>query len=121
MKKYIVLLMAFTFSWSCAAENASTALIRAEPIGSGLGWMAISLFGVIIIMGALYWFARRFLMQRLGMGRRMQSMRILSVTMLGPKEKIIVLDTREGEALILGVTSQHISLLDKRPLEQAEH
>jgi flagellar biogenesis protein FliO len=38
--------------------------------------------------------------------------------MVGPKEKIIVLDTREGEALIVGVTSQHISLLDKRPLTE---
>ncbi len=98
-----------------AAENASRVVIKAEPVGSSLSGMLLSLFTVLAILLGLYWFSRRLLTQRLGRGRA-QSMQILSVTMVGPKEKIIVLDTRAGEALIVGVTSQHISLLDKCPL-----
>lgn len=118
MKKSIVLLL-LGVNITYAAENASGVLLPAGPIGSGLNGMVFSLFALLIILMGIYWFSRRLLTQRLGRGR-IQSMQILSVTMLGPKEKIIIVDTREGEALILGVTSQHITLLDKRPLDKRE-
>jgi flagellar biosynthetic protein FliO len=114
MKKYLVLLLlSLSFPLS-AAENASSVVIKAAPIGSSLTGMVLSLFTLLGVLLGVYWLSRRLLTQRLGRGR-MQSMQILSITMVGPKEKIIVLNTRAGEALVVGVTSQQITLLDKRP------
>lgn len=119
MKKYTLLLFTPLLSVAQAVEHASAVVIRAQPLGtSALGEMALSLFGLTVVMGGIYWFTKRYLTRRLGVGGRRQSMQVISVTMLGPKEKIVVLDTRQGEALVLGVTAQNIRLLDKRPLDK---
>lgn len=120
MKKYVILLGGWIASVAQAASDASAIKTATLPMpGSNLSSMVLSLLGIILLMLGFYWGARRFLMHRLGI-RRVESMRIISVTMLGPKEKVVMLDTREGEVLILGVTPQNITLLDKRRFEQAE-
>lgn len=120
MKKYTILLGGWIASTAQAVSEASGIKAAAMPMpGSNLSNMVLSLLGIILLMLGVYWGARRFLMQRLGI-RRVESMRIISVTMLGPKEKVVMLDTREGEVLILGVTPQNITLLDKRRFEQEE-
>jgi len=125
ISKWLLSLLYLLSSCAWALENApvaaSVALARKEQANaSGLTDMVLSLFILLAIIGALYWFTRLFLARRLGLGNRMQSMRVLSVTMLGPKEKIVVVDTRQGDVLVVGVTAHQISLLDKRPLEGVE-
>ena len=116
MKKYWIFLGSWIVSVAQAASNASAIKVAPPMPGSNLNGMVLSLFAIIIVMLGVYWGARRFLLQRLGI-RRVESMKVISVTMLGPKEKVVVVDTREGEALVLGVTSHQITLLDKRRLE----
>lgn len=117
VKKYWIFLATWISSVAEAANNASAVKVAPAMPGSSLNGMVFSLFAIIIVMLGIYWGARRFLMQRLGI-RRVESMKVISITMLGPKEKVVVLDTREGETLVLGVTSHQITLLDKRRLEE---
>jgi flagellar biogenesis protein FliO len=69
MKKYLSLpLLGFSVV-AHAAENASRVVIKAEPVGSSLTGMLLSLSALLIILIGSYWLSRRFLTQRLGRGR----------------------------------------------------
>lgn len=115
MKKYLLALLSFLSSSTFATPDASALAVKTTQMGGGLSSMVLSLFSVVLVLLVLYWLVKRYLAQRLGL-TRVQSMKIISITMVGPKEKIVMIDTREGEALILGVTSHQITLLDKRPI-----
>lgn len=115
MKKYLFVLLSFLSLSSFATPEASALAVKTTQIGGGLSSMVLSLFSIVLVLLVLYWLVKRYLAQRLGL-TRVQSMKVISITMLGPKEKIVMVDTREGEALILGVTAHQITLLDKRPI-----
>lgn len=115
MKKFLVLCLCLSLPVAQAADDASAALAHTRSLDSSLTGMVLSLFILLLVLIGLYWFARRFLVQRLGIQRRIQPMKVVSVTMLGPKEKIVIVDTLQGEELVLGVTAQQVNLLYRRP------
>ena len=85
---------------------------------SPLWGMLQMLLGLAIVLAAIVgvaWLFRRFTMT--GMLGRIQPARVVSGVMVGPHERVVIVEL-EGEWLVLGVTSRSINLLktlDKPP------
>lgn len=81
------------------------------------------LFGLAIVLAAIVgvaWLFRRFTMGG-GMLGRLQPARVVSGVMVGPHERLVIVEL-EGEWLVLGVTSRSVNLLktlDKPPQQDA--
>ena len=81
------------------------------------------LFGLAIVLAAIVgvaWLFRRFTMGG-GMLGRLQPARVVSGVMVGPHERLVIVEL-EGEWLVLGVTSRSVNLLktlDRPPQQDA--
>ncbi|WP_318365078.1 flagellar biosynthetic protein FliO [Enterobacter sp.] len=80
--------------------------------GSPLLQVSGALFGIIAMILAVAWLAKRF-----GFGGRVASakgLKISASTTVGPRERVIVVDVDDAR-LVLGVTASHINLLHTLP------
>ncbi len=85
-----------------------------DMLSSGLK-MTVALVLVLGTVLLVAWFARRFLNRRISAGG--SGLRILASQYVGVKKNIMLLEV-PGSVLVLGVTGDRISLLDK--IEDAE-
>lgn len=100
---------------------AGPAWAAAPPVeGPSPLWSLLQmLFGLVIVLAAIVgvaWLFRRFTMGG-GMLGRLQPARVVSGVMVGPHERVVIVEL-EGEWLVLGVTSRSVNLLktlDKPP------
>ena len=80
----------------------------------------LKMVGVLILMiaamGGLHLYARRMLKQGLTISGR-RRLRVLESIFLGPKKSIALVEV-PGGALVVGVTGDRISLLDKIPADR---
>lgn len=116
--KLLTILLAFLGSFSAYAVEGASSISKSSNTGSAygdIGWFVICSFGVIALIFFLSWLLKRL---KLVPGASVENFRILSVLAVGQKEKIILVKAGE-EQLLIGVTSQNISLLHKleTPLE----
>ena len=91
------------FSGHCQA--APEAPIIADPL-AGLGQMLFGLALVLGILAASVWLLKRFSSPIRGNGL----LRILGMTAVGPREKVVLLEVGE-KILMLGVTSNNVRTL----------
>ena len=104
---------------------AGPAWAAAPPVeGPSPLWSLLQmLFGLAIVLAAIVgvaWLFRRFTMGG-GMLGRLQPARVVSGVMVGPHERLVIVEL-EGEWLVLGVTSRSVNLLktlDKPPQQDA--
>lgn len=104
---------------------AGPAWAAAPPVeGPSPLWSLLQmLFGLAIVLAAIVgvaWLFRRFAMGG-GMLGRLQPARVVSGVMVGPHERVVIVEL-EGEWLVLGVTSRSVNLLktlDKPPQQDA--
>ncbi len=104
---------------------AGPAWAAAPPLeGPSPLWSLLQmLFGLAIVLAAIVgvaWLFRRFTMGG-GMLGRLQPARVVSGVMVGPHERLVIVEL-EGEWLVLGVTSRSVNLLktlDKPPQQDA--
>lgn len=104
---------------------AAPAWAAAPPVeGPSPLWSLLQmLFGLAIVLAAIVgvaWLFRRFTMGG-GMLGRLQPARVVSGVMVGPHERVVIVEL-EGEWLVLGVTSRSVNLLktlDKPPQQDA--
>ena len=98
-----LVLSALTFSGLCRAATDAPAI--PDPI-AGFGQM---LFGLALVLGILavsVWLLKRFSSPIRGSG----FLRVLGVTAVGPREKVVLLEVGE-KVLMLGVTSNNVRTL----------
>nr|WP_318381207.1 flagellar biosynthetic protein FliO [uncultured Enterobacter sp.] len=91
--------------------QASIAQPSAVP-GSPLLQVSGALFGIIALILAVAWVAKR-----VGFGGKVASTRGLKVsasTTIGPRERVIIVDVEDAR-LVLGVTTSQITVLHKLP------
>jgi flagellar protein FliO/FliZ len=104
---------------------AGPAWAAAPPVeGPSPLWSLLQmLLGLAIVLAAIVgvaWLFRRFTMGG-GMLGRLQPARVVSGVMVGPHERLVIVEL-EGEWLVLGVTSRSVNLLktlDKPPQQDA--
>ncbi len=104
---------------------AGPAWAAAPPVeGPSPLWSLLQmLFGLAIVLASIVgvaWLFRRFTMGG-GMLGRLQPARVVSGVMVGPHERVVIVEL-EGEWLVLGVTSRSVNLLktlDKPPQQDA--
>ncbi|WP_231895206.1 flagellar biosynthetic protein FliO [Vogesella sp. LIG4] len=73
------------------------------------------IFGLLLVLAAIVgiaWFFRRFSMG--AMLGRIQPARVVSGVMVGPHERVVIVELAE-EWLVLGVTSRNVNLLKTMP------
>jgi len=118
MKPPSVFLAALVTLSSGHCRAATDAPVIADPL-AGLGQM---LFGLALVFGILavsVWLLKRFSSPIRGSGL----LRVLGVTAVGPREKVVLLEVGE-KVLMLGVTPNNVRTLhvferDELPLEPA--
>ena len=74
-------------------------------------------FGMFAVLGLIFlcaWAARRFGLQRLGGGG--QSVKVVSSTMVGQRERVVVVEVG-ATWLVLGVTASQVSALHSLPAQ----
>lgn len=85
------------------------------PAVGGAGLLQAG-FGMAAVVGLIFlcaWLARRFGLQRLGGG---QVVKVVSTAMVGPRERVVVVDVA-GQWLVLGVTSSQVRTLHTLPAQ----
>ncbi|MDR2925368.1 MAG: flagellar biosynthetic protein FliO [Azoarcus sp.] len=107
---------ALFLSAPCAAATEAPAI--PDPL-AGFGQMLLGLLLVLGILAACVWLLKRFSSPVRGNGL----MRILGVTAVGPREKVVLLEAGE-KILMLGVTPNSVRTLhlfgrDELPLPEA--
>lgn len=98
-----------------ASAHATTAPVAASAdaasaSGSVLAEMMGILFPlavVVLLLLAVLWMVRR----RFGLSSRHASLSIVQVLPLGPRERMVMVRTRAGRVLALGVSAQSVSLI----------
>lgn len=97
-----------------APAESSGFRLKSEPVRGESGSMAAAtaqmVLGLAAVLGVIFglaWLARRF---NLNVAGASGSLRVVSAMTVGPKEKILVVEV-EDKRLLLGVTSQQITLL----------
>ncbi|HKS35513.1 MAG TPA: flagellar biosynthetic protein FliO [Enterobacteriaceae bacterium] len=93
-------------------KTQATVTQPAAAPSSPLVQVSSALFGIILLILAAAWLAKR-----LGMGVKGASTRGLKVsaaTSLGPRERVVIVDVEDAR-LVLGVTSAQITLLHTLP------
>ena len=84
----------------------------AETHSSPLVQVSGALFGIILLILAAAWLAKRFGMGVKGAGNR--GLKVSAATTLGPRERVVIVDVEDAR-LVLGVTSAQITLLHTLP------
>ncbi|MCG9697143.1 flagellar biosynthetic protein FliO [Shewanella sp. Isolate11] len=91
--------------------GASTATQTPQNSGDALATMSSMLGGLILVIGVILVLA--YLVKRLKLVPANHGViKTLSVTPLGQKEKLVLVEL-EGQQYLLGVTSQQVTLIDK--------
>ncbi|PBI95913.1 Flagellar protein FliO [Variovorax boronicumulans] len=88
----------------------------APPAAVGGAGLLQAGFGMAAVVGLIFlcaWLARRFGLQRLGGG---QVVKVVSTAMVGPRERVVVVDVA-GQWLVLGVTSSQVRTLHTLPAQ----
>lgn len=88
----------------------------AQPPAVGGAGLLQAGFGMAAVVGLIFlcaWLARRFGLQRLGGG---QVVKVVSTAMVGPRERVVVVDVA-GQWLVLGVTSSQVRTLHTLPAQ----
>ncbi|MET3372505.1 Flagellar protein FliO [compost metagenome] len=88
----------------------------APPVAVGGAGLLQAGFGMAAVVGLIFlcaWLARRFGLQRLGGG---QVVKVVSTAMVGPRERVVVVDVA-GQWLVLGVTSSQVRTLHTLPAQ----
>lgn len=78
-----------------------------------LGLMLGSLFLVIFLILAMAWLAKKFKLSTTLKNNK--NFKLIEQLSLGSKQKIIIVEV-DSERLVLGVTEQNISLLNKKEI-----
>lgn len=96
-----------------AASNAQATVNQASVAESGvnlasLGNMLLGLIFVVLVIFLLAYLAKRFKLAAANQGQ----IQIQSVTSLGTKEKVVIIEY-QNKRYLLGVTAHQINLLDK--------
>lgn len=99
--------------FACLSLLACPAYAAAPPVEgpSPLWGMMQVTFGLLLVLGAIIgvaWLFRRFSMG--AMIGRFQPARVVSGVMVGPHERVVIVELA-GEWLVLGVTSRQVTLL----------
>jgi len=87
-----------------AAEKAEPVVTAANPWNLVLGL----LFLLVIVVGG-WWLTRRVGGLQLGVSNR--SLRVIASAMVGPRERVVLLEVSNGEQLLLGVAPGQVRLL----------
>ncbi|TSD61568.1 flagellar biosynthetic protein FliO [Variovorax sp. KBS0712] len=88
----------------------------APPAAVGGAGLLQAGFGMAAVVGLIFlcaWLARRFGLQRLGGG---QVVKVVSTAMVGPRERVVVVNVA-GQWLVLGVTSSQVRTLHTLPAQ----
>jgi flagellar protein FliO/FliZ len=110
--RYYVGLMALIPVFSEAAETAETAAaVSPSAAGNGMNAMTImNVFGsLIVVLGLLFglaWLYKKLAIKLPGSNH----VKIVSSVMLGPRERILVIEV-QGKQRVLGVTANQINML----------
>ena len=91
--------------------QATVAQPAAAP-SSPLVQVSGALFGIIVLILAAAWLAKRFGMGVKGASNR--GLKVSAATSLGPRERVVIVDVEDAR-LVLGVTSAQITLLHTLP------
>jgi flagellar protein FliO/FliZ len=107
--RHFVSLMALSPMLSEAAETAAT--VSPSAAGNGMNAMTImNVFGsLIIVLGLLFglaWLYKKLAIKLPGSNH----VKIVSSVMLGPRERILVIEV-QGKQRVLGVTAHQINML----------
>lgn len=98
-----------------AASLAATSLHAAEtaappPVVTANPWnLVLGLIFLLVIVVGGWWLTRR--MGGLQLGSANRSLRVVATTMVGQRERVVVLDVGNGEQLLLGVAPGQVTLL----------
>ncbi len=103
------LLVASLAATSSHAAEAAPPVVAANPWNLVLGLV----FLLAIVVGG-WWLTRR--MGGLQLGGASRSLRVVATTMVGPRERVVLLEVGNGEQLLLGVAPGQVTLL--KPLDQ---
>lgn len=81
------------------------------PVVSGVRpWnMVLGLLFLLIIVAGGWWLTRRMAGVQFSGGNR--SLRVIATTMVGPRERVVLLEVGGGEQLLLGVAPGQVTLL----------
>lgn len=106
-----------------APESEKEALFRLKDdvqassktsLASNAGTMLAGLVAVLVLIAALAWASKRL---NLNLPGASNQLKLVSAMSVGPKEKVMLIEA-EGNKLLIGVTSQHISLLKQIDVEE---
>ena len=87
-----------------AAEKSEPVVTAANPWNLVLGL----LFLLVIVAGG-WWLTRRVGGLQFGVANR--SLRVIASTMVGPRERVVLIEVGNGEQLLLGVAPGQVRLL----------
>ncbi|MFM2485106.1 flagellar biosynthetic protein FliO [Celerinatantimonas yamalensis] len=106
MKQLVVIILTF---WPVLAQAKETVGVTNQPLDTG-DWLSWSLSMILVLMaiGICAWLAKKSRFSGFGHGQ----MRVVASLTLGTRERILVVQVGSQQYL-LGVTHQHIELLDK--------
>ena len=93
-------------------KTQATVSQPAAAPGSPLVQVSGALVGIILLILAAAWLAKRFGMGVKGAGGR--GLKVSAATTLGPRERVVIVDVEDAR-LVLGVTSAQITLLHTLP------
>jgi len=103
----------FVATWPCialAAQGAAAQREVAQPTGSILGEVLAIVLPLLFIIGALVAvliFARR----RFGLTGQDAPLTIVQILPVGPRERIVLVRTRAGRVMAVGVAAHSLTLL----------
>lgn len=107
----MIRLLSFIFVFWPFYGYAETSLSHSAPQGiDSADWLSwsLSLVVVLIAIGLCAWLAKKSRMTSFGQGQ----MKVIANLSLGTKERVVVVQIGQQQ-YVLGVTGQHIELIDK--------
>lgn len=98
-------------------EVESTASVVGANAGPIMSWgdVGTTLLMLLVVLGVIL--ALAHIVKRFNVGlpkQKSQLVQVVSTTMVGPKERVVVIKTGKSQ-LLLGVTAQQVNLLKELP------